>query len=100
MDTGHDCEESKGIEFGEEVDLHHFHPKDTGLVIEEFFRQAVEKGLRRLRIVHGKGKSKKKLTVHKLLNEDERVESYRNDGSNWGATVVFLRSDIFPEDQR
>ncbi len=100
MDNNNEMEETTVIDFGDEVDLHHFHPRDTGVVIEEFFKQAVERGLQRLRIVHGKGKSQKKLMVHKMLNEDNRVDRFSDDGTNWGATIVFLRDEYFSEDQK
>jgi DNA-nicking Smr family endonuclease len=79
------------IDFGQDVDLHHFHPRDTRAVLDEFFRQAREKGYRRLRIVHGKGRSAKKREVLKYLEELDDVEQFGNDGTNWGATVVLLR---------
>ncbi len=88
-------EEDCFIKFGEEVDLHHFHPRDTKLVVMEFLEQAVEEGLSPLRIVHGKGKSQKKMVVHKILTTDNRVESFKDDGANWGATIVFLKSELF-----
>ncbi len=83
--------EGEEIEFGSEVDLHHFHPRDTGIVVHEFLKQGKEKGLSRLRIVHGKGRSQKKSEVHRLLSQAPDVESFSDDGSNWGATIVYLR---------
>ncbi len=79
------------IEFGDEIDLHHFHFKDTGLAVQEFIRQGSESGLSRVRIVHGKGMSRKKEWVHAILEKDPRVDSFRDDGPNWGATIVFLK---------
>ncbi len=84
-------QEDENIDFGHEVDLHHFHPKDTKRVIAEFLRQALEKGLSPVRIVHGKGKSVKKKWVYKLLDEHPDVLSYKDQGSNWGATMVELK---------
>ena len=78
------------IEFGYECDLHHFHPKDTKIIIEEFIHQAKENNLARIRLVHGKGKSVKKKTVLAILEDHPDVVSYQNDGSNWGATIIFL----------
>lgn len=79
------------IDFGEECDLHHFHPGDREMVVKEFIRQASEKGLRRIRIVHGKGKSVAKEQILGLLGNDPRVEGFGDDGPNWGATVVILK---------
>ena len=78
------------IDFGEEIDLHHIHFKDTGIAVKEFLRQAAEKRFRKVRIVHGKGLSKKKEWVLGILEKDPRVLSFYNDGPNWGATVVVL----------
>lgn len=80
------------IIFGDEIDLHHFHFKDTGAAVGEFLNQAMAAGLERIRIVHGKGMSKKKEWVYGILDKDPRVKSYINDGSNWGATIVFLNT--------
>ena len=82
----------KTMNFGTEVDLHHFHPKDTRVVVEEFLRQARDAGYERVRIVHGKGRSQKKLQVHAILEAHEEVISFRDDGPNWGATLVFLHT--------
>lgn len=80
------------IDFGDECDLHHFHPRDRDTVVKEFIRQAWSKGLRRLRIVHGKGRSVAKARLVILLGNDPRVERFADDGVNWGATVVFLKN--------
>jgi DNA-nicking Smr family endonuclease len=79
------------IEFGKELDLHHFHPRDTGPVLLEFLRQAAERGYRRLRVVHGKGMSQKKMLVHEILGKHPRVQGFSDDGANWGATIVYIR---------
>jgi DNA-nicking Smr family endonuclease len=76
------------IDFGGEVDLHYFHPRDTELLVNEFIRQAIEKGLTNGRIIHGKGRSQKKLHVHEILSSCVSINSFSDDGSNWGATNV------------
>ncbi|HPN12434.1 MAG TPA: Smr/MutS family protein, partial [Spirochaetota bacterium] len=48
------------IDFGYECDLHFFEPRETAAVVREFIRQATQKGLSTVRLVHGKGKSAKK----------------------------------------
>ncbi|MCU0848120.1 MAG: Smr/MutS family protein [Spirochaetes bacterium] len=82
------------LELGDELDLHHFHPSDTGPVVNEFIRMSVEKGYGEIRIVHGKGKSVKKNIVRNIIESHPDVSGYRDDGSNWGATVVYLKKDI------
>ena len=84
-------EEHFKIEFSKELDLHHFHPDDTELIVEEFLKNAREKGYEIVRIAHGKGKSKKKFRVHKILQNNKYVDGYKDDGYNWGATLVKIR---------
>ena len=87
-----DSEESDIIDFGYECDLHHFHPRATKNVVNEFIKQAVEKNLSPIRLVHGKGKSVKKEHIHKILTEHQDVLNFKDDGYNWGATIISLKS--------
>jgi DNA-nicking Smr family endonuclease len=48
------------VDFGYECDLHFFDPKETVEVIDHFISQATQKGLTAIRLVHGRGMSKKK----------------------------------------
>ena len=68
----------------------------TPAVAEELviFVVCHERGLRDLRIVHGKGKGVLRRTVHALLDRHPLVEDYRLGGhgeGSWGATIVRLR---------
>jgi DNA-nicking Smr family endonuclease len=83
-------EEYRDIDFGYECDLHFFEPRETAAVIMEFLRQAAEKGLATVRLVHGKGKSAKKRLAYEILSSHPDVLSFRNDGANWGATIITL----------
>jgi DNA mismatch repair protein MutS2 len=78
------------IDFGYECDLHFFEPRETAAVIEEFIRQAVDKGLPRIRLVHGKGRSAKKREAHAMLRSHPDVREFRDDGPNWGATIITI----------
>jgi len=95
METGN--ENSGEIEFGDELDLHHFAPRDTAILVEYFLRDAHARGLTRVRIIHGKGKSVKKREVYALLDRYALVSSYGDDGHNWGSTVVFLTKKDNPD---
>lgn len=79
------------IDFGYECDLHFFEPRETDDVVREFIRQAVAGGRRKIRLVHGKGISKKKKRVYELLQNHPDVAEFRNDGANWGATIITLK---------
>jgi DNA-nicking Smr family endonuclease len=79
------------IDFGYECDLHFFEPRETDEVVREFIRQAAEKGLKKIRLVHGKGISAKKRRVYELLQNHPDVAGFTNDGPNWGATIITLK---------
>ena len=85
-----ETEKDGQIEFGDELDLHHFAPRDTAILVEYFLRDAHARGLTRVRIIHGKGKSVKKREVYALLERSPLVSSYGDDGHNWGSTVAYL----------
>ncbi len=78
--------------FGSELDLHFFGPRETNDLLMRFLAAAKGKGLQRVRIINGKGKTKKKFNVYKILETHPDVQSFGNDGANWGATVVLLKS--------
>jgi DNA-nicking Smr family endonuclease len=78
------------------LDLHHFSPKDVKELVPEYINACLERGIAQIRIIHGKGTGTLRRIVHSLLDQDERVLSYRLDStsaSSWGATLVELRVD-------
>ncbi len=79
------------IKLGDRIDLHMFHPRDVKILVEEFINNALEEGLSPVIIIHGKGKSVIKNTVHKQLGKMEEVRSFRDVPGNWGATEVELQ---------
>lgn len=81
------------MEITDELDLHSFPPRDIKPLVADYLDLAYEKGLRELRIVHGKGVGVQRERVRAILERDPRVVSYHDakDGSSWGATVVTLR---------
>jgi DNA-nicking Smr family endonuclease len=79
------------IEPGNELDLHHFHPRDARALLHDFIDSAAEKGLHEIRIVHGKGRSVIKGIVHAELGKRGDVLSFRDEPGNWGATIVRLK---------
>jgi DNA-nicking Smr family endonuclease len=76
-----------------ELDLHHFHPKDTIPLLEELVREAYTEGRASVRIIHGKGKSVRKHQVWRFLQDHPLVTHYEDDRFNWGATIAYLRSE-------
>lgn len=75
------------------LDLHVFHPRDATDVTREYLRACHAKGLRRVRIIHGKGRSVQRARIRRVLNDHPLVESVQapKDKSGWGAVIVILR---------
>lgn len=77
-----------------ELDLHTFRPADLGELIPAYLTECRARGLREVRIVHGKGTGTLRTTVHALLSRLPDVESFRladERSGSWGATWVQLR---------
>jgi DNA-nicking Smr family endonuclease len=77
-----------------ELDLHTFRPADLGELIPAYMGECVKRGIREVRIVHGKGTGTLRTTVHALLRRSPLVASFRSGdetSGSWGATIVTLR---------
>ena len=86
-----DGEEPIEIEITDTFDLHFFRPSEIKDVVRDYVDAAYEKGLRELRLIHGRGIGVQREAVRKVLSRDERVVSISDaPGGNWGATVVVL----------
>jgi len=74
------------------LDLHAFRPSDVGDLVPEYLRACREKGILRVRIVHGKGTGALRRSVHALLDRNPIVTGYETakDASSWGATIAYL----------
>ncbi|PRQ02155.1 recombination and DNA strand exchange inhibitor protein [Enhygromyxa salina] len=86
--------EAAAIAVDGELDLHNFSPKEVAPLCREYIEVCHQRGIRDLRIVHGKGKGVLRRTVHSLLDKHPLVEDYRLGGhgeGSWGATIVRLR---------
>ena len=81
------------IELEDELDLHHFHPKDARDVLKDFIDMSVTKGKNKIRVAHGKGKSTIKGIVIKELEKNRHVVSFKDEPGNWGATIVILKKE-------
>jgi dsDNA-specific endonuclease/ATPase MutS2 len=78
-----------------ELDLHTFNPRDLGELIPAYLDECAARGLREVRIVHGKGTGTLRRTVHALLQRCPNVASIRQGdetSGSWGATIVTLRT--------
>ena len=77
-----------------ELDLHTFLPADTGRLIPAYLEACAARGLREVRIVHGKGTGTLRTTVHALLRRSPQVAAFRTadaHAGSWGATIATLR---------
>ena len=77
------------------LDLHTFRPADIKALVPDYIDACLERGIYRLRIIHGKGEGVLRRIVHAALKRHPAVKSYRHDasGGSWGATVV----DLYPQ---
>ena len=78
-----------------ELDLHTFDPRDIGELIPTYLNECAARGIREVRIVHGKGTGTLRRTVHAVLAHCSNVASIRQGdetSGSWGATIVTLRA--------
>ncbi|HET7710858.1 MAG TPA: Smr/MutS family protein, partial [Thermoanaerobaculia bacterium] len=76
------------------LDLHPFRPEEIRSVVEEYLREAHVRGLRQVRLIHGRGKGVQRASVQSLLRSIPFVEAFSDadaSGGGWGATVVLLK---------
>jgi DNA-nicking Smr family endonuclease len=77
-----------------ELDLHTFRPSDLGELIPAYLEACAARGIRDVRVIHGKGTGTLRTTVHALLKRSSLVTSFRlgdETSGSWGATLVKLR---------
>jgi DNA-nicking Smr family endonuclease len=77
-----------------ELDLHTFRPADLGELIPAYLAECSARGLREVRLIHGKGTGTLRTTVHALLRRSPLVLNFRlgdEHTGSWGATLVTLR---------
>lgn len=76
------------------LDLHGFRPRDVGSLVAEYLEACRRKGIRTVRIIHGKGIGNLRRTVHAILAHHPHVITFATAGEQmggWGATMVQLR---------
>ena len=83
--------ETVEIEITDSIDLHSFQPKDVKRVVEAYLDEALAKGYRFVRIIHGKGIGVQREIVRKLLTEKEFVKAFKSGdefSGGSGSTIV------------
>lgn len=81
------------IEITDVFDLHTIQPREVGLVIEEYLREARAKGFRVVRIIHGKGRGVQRNIVRSILSRTTFVIGWSDappEAGGLGATIVRL----------
>jgi DNA-nicking Smr family endonuclease len=71
------------------IDLHTFQPQEISIVVEEYLYQALERGFREVRIIHGRGIGVQREIVRSILMKHPNVMSF-HDAPDHGSTTVFL----------
>ena len=81
------------IEITDVFDLHTIPPRDVKAVVEEYLREAHQKGFPVVRIIHGKGIGVQREMVRTILARTEFVLDWTDappDAGGLGATIVRL----------
>jgi len=76
------------------IDLHPFLPRDVPDVVDAYLEAAVAKGLREVRLIHGRGIGVQRDRVQKLLARHPLVSGFHDappERGGWGATVAYLK---------
>jgi DNA-nicking Smr family endonuclease len=82
------------IPIEDSIDLHTFSPREIKVVLEEYLREAYEKGFHTVRIVHGRGMGVQREIVRSVLLKHPLVVSFKDarpEAGGWGATAVVLK---------
>lgn len=81
------------------IDLHGFSPRDIPSVVESYLEAAAAKGLREVRLIHGRGIGVQRARVQRLLRNSSYVVEFQDappTRGGWGATIVWLRPLLDP----
>jgi DNA-nicking Smr family endonuclease len=75
------------------LDLHTFRPSEVGDVVPAYLEACAERGIREVRIVHGKGIGNLRRSVEAILKRHPLVQRFTTadeSAGGWGATLVTL----------
>jgi len=83
-------EEPIEVPIEDAIDLHTFRPQEVKCLVEEYLFQAVNKGFKQVRIIHGRGVGVQREIVQRILCRHPDVTAFE-DAPDRGATVVYLK---------
>lgn len=75
------------------VDMHGLDRESSRVLTDDFVKENIKLGNKKIIIIHGKGSHIVKQSVHQELNKNQYVEDYKLDNFNDGITVVSLKVD-------
>jgi dsDNA-specific endonuclease/ATPase MutS2 len=78
----------------EAFDLHSFRPADVLRMVDAYLDEAIARGFREVRLIHGRGKGVQRAQLRRFLAGDPRVEAFSQapaERGGWGATLARLR---------
>ncbi len=76
-----------------ELDLHAFAPRDVPSLVVEYLHACRLRGIREVRLIHGRGRGVQRAVVQRVLRSSPAVVSFRDappTSGGWGATLVEL----------
>jgi dsDNA-specific endonuclease/ATPase MutS2 len=81
------------------LDLHTFRPAETADAVDAYVAEAAARGLREVRLIHGRGIGVQRTIVRNALARSPHVVSFSDatpDRGGWGATVAVLKTAAEP----
>lgn len=77
-----------------ELDLHTFRPAEVTRLLDDYLAVCRQRGIHRVRVVHGKGTGTLRATVQAHLRRSPGVAAFAQadeSSGGWGATIVTLK---------
>jgi DNA-nicking Smr family endonuclease len=74
------------------IDLHTFQPRDIPDLVQEYLHQAVLRGFREVRIIHGRGVGVQRRIVQSILERHPQVIAFQG-APDFGSTTAILKTD-------
>jgi DNA-nicking Smr family endonuclease len=84
------------LQIEDSIDLHAFSPRDVPDVVASYLEAAHEKGLREVRLIHGRGTGWQRRRVREVLGRHPLVAGFDDAPparGGWGATLVWLAQE-------
>ena len=91
-----DGDQAVTIPIEDALDLHPFAPRDIPGVVTDYLEACVQRGMREVRLIHGRGIGAQRAVVRSLLGRLPMVAGFVDappERGGWGATVVYLRTE-------